>query len=178
MLGNPATKLRDDPRPTLDARGDGRMSAWHASWKFEQPDNGTVAFHIDKIAATNGLVMSLQNSQVTSDTWAVSGGGYAIVLNNGDVDRPMMWVGKLPYFHQEMAGTRKYPAAPLVENEKYWVSVDHGTITVGQGQSVLMQAVDPSPVMNIKYFGFGLFNQVTGQPVDSSPVVLNKIQKH
>jgi hypothetical protein len=89
------------------------------------------------------------------------------VLDNGDVDRPKSWIGKLPYFDKEMPGSR-FNFGSTLEPGHYWVAVQYGFIMLGRGsdvgKQVLLMAHDPSPVMGVRYFGFGTFNRRTGQP--------------
>jgi hypothetical protein len=162
-----STAERPLPRPYNSK--DARLNAWRRAWQLPVPDDGAFTFRVHRRQKQGGLVIGLQNTAVDADNWATSGAGYAIVLDNGDIDRPKSWVGKLPYYDKEMPGSRQNFGSIVMDGDQFWVAVQYGLIAVGRGsdvgQNVVLVAHDPSPVMGVKQFGFGLFGKTLGEPL-------------
>lgn len=167
--GEPTLSTAERPLPRPYNSKDARLNAWRRAWQLPVLDNGAFTFRVHRQQKQGGLVVGLQNAAVDADNWATSGAGYAIVLDNGDIDRPKSWVGKLPYYDKEMPGSRQNFGSIVMDGDQFWVAVQYGLIVVGRGstigQNVLLVAHDPSPVMGIRYFGFGLFGKQLGEPI-------------
>ena len=167
--GSPHLSTAERPLPRPYNSKDARINAWRRAWQLPVLDNGAFTFRVHRQQKQGGVVVGLQNSAVDADNWATSGAGYAIVLDNGDIDRPKSWVGKLPYYDKEMPGSRQNFGSLVMDGDQFWVAVQYGLIVVGRGstigQNVILVAHDPTPVIGIRYFGFGLFGKQLGEPI-------------
>lgn len=136
------------------------ISEWDGSWELPIADNGCFHFTVTK---ESGLVIGLRAEASASMSDAR---GYGIVLNNAQESRPESWIGRLPYYHKPMTGTKVNKGFKLFPGMRIWVAVKRGEIWVGQGRvvgkNIITFAVDPSPESGVKWFGFGSFGKAIG----------------
>lgn len=142
-----------------ESRDSVHISEWDGSWELPFPDNG--CFHFT-VAKESGLVIGLR---AEASAKMEDAHGYGIVLDDAQ-NRPESWIGKLPYYHKPMMGSKVNKGFKLAPGMRIWVAVKPGKIWVGQGatvgKNVITFATDPSPESGVKWFGFGSFGKAIG----------------
>ncbi len=158
-VGTHHQPLLNYKQPTVRPRDTNRVPAWSPAWRLPLPGQGAFRFRTD---GAGQLVIILQTTRVDAETWATSGDGYGIVLDNG---QQKSWVGRLPYINEPAPGSRPNQGTTITPGDMLWVLVSDNVIAVGKGATVGENTItatrEPYPVTGLQYFGFGTFGPGT-----------------
>ena len=139
---------------------DFQLNAWNRNWRLGP--EGAFRFK----AEGQGLVVALQTCGVTADDWSDQGEGYAIVLDNGDCDRRLSFVSRLPYMTLPTDGSKQNQGFRFRDGW-YWVQYKDGLISCGLGRELghnkIVTCQPHAPLPGIRFFGFGCRNDRTDE---------------